>query len=70
MTSSPVIKRLMEPGLEFRYEQIVTDPHDGLWLFGPQDTDTPSHPRSITYAAIGTKQGIDFLSHFSEALAK
>lgn len=70
MSDAPVIKRIVEPGLEFRHEQIITDPHDGLWLFGPQDTDAPSHPRSITYAAIGTKQGIDALSRFSEALAK
>ena len=70
MSNTSVIKRIVEPGLEFRYEQTVTDPHDGLWLFGPQDTDAPSHPRSITYASIGTKQGIDALSHFSEALAK
>lgn len=70
VSNTPVIKRIAEPSLEFRHEQIVTDPHDGLWLFGPQDTDASSHPRSITYAAIGPKQGIDALSRFSDVLVK
>lgn len=68
--NGPIIKRIIEPGLEFRHGQIVTDPHDGLSLFGPQDTDLPSHPRNITYAAMGTKQGIEALSNFAEALSR
>jgi hypothetical protein len=70
MSDASVIQRVMEPGLEFRYGQTVTDPHNGLWLFGPQDTDGPSHPRSITYGVIGTGEGIKAFSNFSEAFAK
>ncbi len=46
-----------EPPLEFRYGQPMADPHDGLAMFGPYDTDLPSHPRNISYALIGTPRG-------------
>lgn len=49
---------LTEPTLEFAYHQAVTDPHDGLTMFGPYDKDLPSHPRNISYALIGTGGGI------------
>lgn len=48
-----------EPALEFRYEQQVVDPRDGLAIFGPYDTDAPSHPKNISYAVIGTPAGIN-----------
>lgn len=47
-----------EPELEFRYGQRVIDPRDGLSLFGPYDTDSPTHPKTISYITIGTKDGI------------
>ena len=60
--------RIPEPGLEFRYGQILADPHDGLTIFGPHDSDQPSHPRNITYAVIGTERGIEAFAAFSRAL--
>lgn len=62
--------KLEEPGLSFRYSQTITDPHDGLSLFGPYDTDMPSHPRNLTYALIGTEPGISAFALFSEALGR
>ncbi len=62
--------KLVEPGLSFRYGQILTDPHDGLSLFGPYDTDMPSHPQNLTYGVIGTEDGVSAFARFSEALGK
>lgn len=56
---------LSEPSLEFRYGQAVVDPHDGLTLFGPFDTDQPTHPSSISYALIGTKKGAESFLAFT-----
>jgi len=70
MTDKLTATRITEPGLEFRYGQGLADPHDGLSLFGPFDTDQPSHPRSIAYAVIGTERGIDAFAKFSSALAR
>ncbi len=70
MNERNTVKRIYEPGLEFRYGQVLTDPRDGLSLFGPQDTDLPSHPRSITYGVIGTDKGIAAFSSFSSALSR
>lgn len=60
--------RLQEPGLSFRYGQTLTDPHDGLSLFGPFDTDMSSHPQNLAYGLIGTEDGIATFARFSEAL--
>jgi hypothetical protein len=61
---------LDEPKLEFGLRKPMTDPHVGLTLFGPYDLDLPSQPRSISYALIGTKQGIDRFISFVEILKK
>lgn len=61
---------LPEPALEFRYGQVVEDPHDGLSLFGPFDTDTASHPANISYAIVGTPEGVDLFSAFAERLKR
>ena len=45
-----------EPDLEFRYNQRVQDPRDGLSLFGPYDADLGA--RSLAHVVIGTKEGI------------
>jgi hypothetical protein len=66
MTSSTIL--FNEPGLEFRYGQIVKDPRDGLSLFGPVDTGTASQPRSIKYVVIGTEQGIEKFGKFAAHL--
>jgi hypothetical protein len=55
---------LEEPFLEFRYSQKVIDPKVGLTIFGPQDTDARSHPKNISYGAIGTKQGLEKAQRF------
>jgi hypothetical protein len=55
---------LEEPFLEFRYNQKVVDPKVGLTIFGPQDTDSRSHPKNISYGAVGTKQGIELAENF------
>lgn len=57
---------LPEPELEFRYGQKLHDPHDGLFLFGPYDTDMPSHPKNITYGVVGTREGIDAFEKWSK----
>ncbi|MFH1368515.1 MAG: hypothetical protein ABII64_05240 [Elusimicrobiota bacterium] len=55
------LKILQEPKLQFRYGQMVEDPHDGLTLFGPYDSDMSSHPKVISYGVVGTRLGIDAL---------
>lgn len=70
MHKDSMIKRITEPSLCFRYEQEMTDPRDGLSLFGPPDTDLSSHPRGIIYGVIGTSKGIKAFAEFSDALTK
>jgi hypothetical protein len=55
---------LGEPLLEFRYKQKVLDPKAGLAIFGPHDTDFPSHPKNISYGTIGTRIGIELAESF------
>ncbi|OGO08873.1 MAG: hypothetical protein A2Y61_06185 [Chloroflexi bacterium RBG_13_60_13] len=50
---------LAEPHVEFRYGQAMTDPHDGLSMFGPHDADMASHPKNISYGLIGNPSGIE-----------
>lgn len=63
-----VLSILPEPELEFRFRQGLQDPHDGLSLFGPYDTDSPSHPKSITYGVIGTPEGISAFEQWSKKI--
>lgn len=65
---SKSITLLSEPLLEFRYSQKVLDPRDGLALFGPFDSDMPSHPKNITYGLTGTQAGIDLFTEFAKTL--
>ena len=62
------IRILDEPALEFRYGQPVTDPRDGLSLFGPYGTDAPGHPGALSYGVVGTSEGIDLFSAWSSAM--
>lgn len=55
-----------EPDLEFRYNQRVKDPRDGLSLFGPYDADLG--PRSLTHIVLGTKAGVEGFRAWSERL--
>ena len=66
MTESIIV--FDEPELEFRYEQRVTDPRDGLALFGPFDTDSPSKPGTLPYIVIGTGNGITHFKNWAEAM--
>lgn len=59
---------LSEPPLEFRHGQDTEDPHDGLSLFGPYDVDFPSHPRNISYALVGTVEGMEAFSQWSRRI--
>ena len=54
----PSLISLDEPNLEFRYGQKVADPRVGLSIFGPYDSDQPSHPLNISYGIVGTDRGI------------
>lgn len=55
-----------EPLIKFRYGQNLEDPHDGLYLFGPLDADSPSPPKKITYGVIGTENGISLFETWSK----
>ncbi|MEM2137516.1 MAG: hypothetical protein QW568_00320 [Candidatus Anstonellaceae archaeon] len=57
-----------EPLLSFRYDQKLFDPHDGLSLFGPHDTDMSSHPKNIIYGVIGTPSGIREFANWSKII--
>jgi hypothetical protein len=61
---------LDEPQIEFRYRQRMIDPRDGLSLFGPHSVDDNSHPKNITYGAIGTTEGIAALKTWSHRIKK
>ena len=64
------LKIFDEPLLEFRYGQKLYDPHDGLVLFGPSSADASSHPKSITYGVIGTKEGLALFADWSKRINK
>lgn len=66
MNSSLLLFR--EPDLEFRYNQRIKDPRDGLTLFGPYDADHASHPKSLPYIVLGTGQGITDFSVWSSLM--
>ena len=59
---------LPEPPLEFRYDQGLADPRNGLALFGPWDADSPSRPGNISYGVIGTAEGIAKFHKFASLL--
>ena len=59
---------LGEPALEFRYGQAVTHPRDGLSLFGPYDADAPGHPAALSYGVVGTHEGMDLFSAWSNSM--
>ena len=63
------VSYLGEPKLEFRFGQSVSDPRDGLALFGPFDTDNPTHPRGLAYATVGTDVGVAAFAAFADRLA-
>lgn len=57
---------LEEPSLAFRYGQRTTDPHVGLGLFGPCDTDEPGRPHGVPYAVVGAEPGPAGFLKFAE----
>jgi hypothetical protein len=62
------ISILSEPLLEFRHQQETADPHDGLSLFGPYDSDAPSHPHNISFGLIGTTDGNEAFARWSQRI--
>lgn len=61
---SEAVQIFAEPELEFRYHQAVSDPRDGLSIFGAFDTDEASHPKNLSYALVGTPGGIEAFRTF------
>lgn len=62
------IELLEEPALEFRYAQKHTEPHHGLSLFGPLDSDASARPGIVTHGVVGTRGGIVGLQAFLDRL--
>jgi hypothetical protein len=54
-----------EPQLEFRFEQKLVYPRDGLFLYGPVDGGRPA----IQYGAIGTPAGLARLERWAQSVA-
>lgn len=59
---------LPEPQLQFRFQQKLIAPHDGLSMFGPFDSDLPEHPASLSYAIVGTPEGLKSADEFFGAM--
>lgn len=59
---------LPEPTLEFRHGQQLTRPHDGLSLFGPYDADLGSRPGAVSYALVGTTEGVKAFKAFANIM--
>ena len=56
-----------EPGLEFGYGQLLTDPRHGLSLFGPPD-HSDSSGLSLGYVLVGTDVGIQEFGKWSKEM--
>lgn len=61
---------LPEPLLQFRYGQKLAAPHDGLSMFGPFGSDKPEHPANLSYAVVGTKNGLRQAANFFNVIKK
>ena len=59
---------LQEPHLIFGYNQLAAEPHDGLTIFGPYDSDAHSHPKNLSYAVISTTSGRKKIDSFLQKL--
>lgn len=67
--AAATVRIFPEPELEFRHRQRLTDPKAGLALFGPFDADQSGRPSSITYAVIGSTEGLALFEAFSARIA-
>jgi hypothetical protein len=56
---------LPEPALEFRYDQALEDPRDGLTLFGPLD-EAPHY--GVRAGVIGPKESIERFKRWAEEI--
>lgn len=65
---SGILSILPEPDLEFRHNQRLGDPRNGLALFGPWDADSPSRPGNISYGVVGTEEGVSKFRTFARLL--
>ncbi len=61
------LRHIKEPFLLFNYNQIVTDPRDGLTLFGPY---TKNKINNFSIGLIGTKDGIAKMKKWIEKFLK
>ena len=64
------IEVIQEPLLEFGYGQQLSDPRDGLTLFGPYDANAPAHPGILSYGIVGTSQGIELFYKWAQAMIR
>lgn len=55
-TPNPSVLHIEEPELQFRYNQRLVYPRDGLYLFGP--VEEPNMMLSLRYGVIGTREGV------------
>lgn len=68
MISNQILHIIPEPRLEFRYGQMLCDPHDGLAMFGPFDSGASHHPPTISYGVVGTTSGVALFREFSSRI--
>jgi hypothetical protein len=57
-----------EPLLQFRFDQALVYPRDGLYLFGP--VDAGEHPRQIKYGVIGTQASVARFERWAESVSQ
>ena len=63
----PRLIHVPEPQLEFRFEQTVDYPRDGLYLFGP--VDAAAEARQVRYGLIGTPASLRRFKEWASQVA-
>jgi hypothetical protein len=66
MASPLSLMHIDEPLLEFRYDQKLAYPRDGLFLYGPVDGGRSA----IRYGVIGTSQGVERFARWAETIKR
>lgn len=62
------VRILEEPTLQFGNGQRLSDPRDGLSLFGPYDLGAASQPKTLSYGVVSTPEGIRLLAEWLKIL--
>lgn len=65
MSKTP-LKHISEPLLEFGHSQCEEHPKDGLYLYGPVDSE--GNNKTFKYGVIGTKAGCEMLSEWGRKI--